>query len=223
MTADSISPAAGAAPTPRRARIGFLHPGSFYHLADLADPALTAHDLVDLYAPELTAEALAGIDALFVACRQHPAVMARNAPLVVDFLRQDGHRVVIGGENGIGTWLPGACEEPRETNFWAWRTGEDTTRRSVNTDHPIWRYFTDAALHWHHHGALTVPDGATPLVILDEGITPPKAVIYHDAVSFPSELIAMTPDPTYHHGCGFMPGATQLVYRLLEWLSDTPV
>jgi hypothetical protein len=60
------------------------------------------------------------------------------------------------------------------------------------------------------------------LVTLDEGLDPPKAIIYHDLASFKAELVAMTMDPTYHHGCGFMPGATQLVYRLLDWLANAP-
>ncbi|MDR1634799.1 MAG: hypothetical protein LBS27_07780 [Bifidobacteriaceae bacterium] len=211
--------------TPRsreRARVGFLHPGSFYHLADLADPAVAARDVVDLYAPELTPSALDNTDALFVACRQHPAIMERNAPLVVDFLRRPGARVVIGGENGAGRWLPGVREEERETNFWAWRTGEDTTRRSLNPDHHLWDYLNEDSVHWHHHNAYDVPPGATPLVVLEEGNTPPKAIIYHDAVSFPAEVVVLGTDPTYHHGCGFMPGATQLLYRLLDWLGSAP-
>jgi hypothetical protein len=209
-------------PRPERARVGFLHAGSFYHLAGLRDPALEARDLADLYAPEVGPESFKDVDALFVACRQHPAVMRRVAPFVVDFLDRPGARVVVGGENRIAEWLPGAAEEPRETNFWAWRTGEDTTRRTANPDHELWDYLTEGSVHWHHHGGLTVPPGATPLVTLDEGLDPPKAIIYHDPASFKAELVAMTMDPTYHHGCGFMPGATQLVYRLLDWLANAP-
>jgi hypothetical protein len=175
-------------------------------------------DLVDLYAPELTSQALAQVDSLFVACRQHPAVMARNAPLVLEFLSRPGARVVIGGENRVSSWLPGAQEEPRPTNFWAWRTGEDPTRRPAGQGDPLWDYLDRSAVDWHHHGALTVPPGATALVTLEEGIEPPKAIIYRDPASFPAEVVVMTMDPTYHHGCGFMPGATQLLYRLLGWL-----
>nr|MDK8534707.1 hypothetical protein [Gleimia europaea] len=48
----------------------------------------------------------------------------------------------------------------------------------------------------------------------------PNMLLYHDNVTFPAELVVSTMDATYHHGAGFMPGATQLLYRMLEWLGD---
>ena len=84
----------------------------------------------------------------------------------------------------------------------------------------MWKYYTDEALHWHFHGALYPPQGAVPLVVLEEGAEEDGAIIYYDNATFPAELVVTTMDPCYHHGAGFMPGATQLLYRSLRWLAD---
>ncbi|MDK7164441.1 hypothetical protein, partial [Winkia sp. UMB3105] len=38
----------------------------------------------------------------------------------------------------------------------------------MNTDHPLWEYLSDEAVHWHYHGVLAPPAGATPLVVLTQ-------------------------------------------------------
>lgn len=42
--------------------------------------------------------------------------------------------------------------------------------------------------------------------------------MYYDAGTFPAEVVVSTMDASFHHGSGFMPGATQLMYRMLHWL-----
>lgn len=239
----------------RKARIALVHTGSHFSLSTIADPALRAHDIAFIYAPEMTAQSLDGFDALYLAARNHPRIMAQNAPHVLDFLSREGVRAYLDGANGVSTWLPGASEEPRGTNFWSWRTGEDVGRRSQNKDHYLWNYLSDEALHWHYHGVLELPKGATSLVGLEvladrhgvegaaadgmSGAEKPRhtdpwgsgylaipghsnSLLYYDDASFPAELVVSTMDATYHHGSGFMTGATQLLYRMLNWLADTP-
>ena len=216
-----------------------MHSGSSFHLADLADPAVVARNLVEVYAPEMTARSLDGVDGLYLAARQHPGTLERIVPHVLAFLQRPGVKVFVDGENAVGTWLPGTGAERRGTAFWAWRTGEDLGRRSVNGDHPLWRqgYLSDQAVHWHYHGVLAPPPSATPLVVLEPvpGADPdrtdpwgepyralsdhPNVLLYHDAGTFPAEVVVSTMDATYHHGAGFMPGATQLFYRMLDWLA----
>lgn len=216
-------------------RVAFVHTGSFFHLADLRDPAVRATDLVDVYAPDLRPGGLDGFDAVYVAARLHPGVLARIAPILVDFLGTPGARMYIDGENSVGDWLPGTVETRRGTNFWAWRIGEDVGRRSVNQDHPFWGGLAEDAVHWHYHGVLTHPDTAVPLVRLEElpdhtdaddpwGL-PYRAIpghsntlMYYDAGTFPAEVVVSTMDASFHHGSGFMPGATQLMYRMMHWL-----
>ncbi|NKY55528.1 hypothetical protein HGA15_04995 [Nocardia flavorosea] len=42
--------------------------------------------------------------------------------------------------------------------------------------------------------------------------------MYYDAGTFAAEVVVSTMDASYHHGSGFMPGATQLMYRMMHWL-----
>ncbi|SLM92731.1 hypothetical protein [Brevibacterium yomogidense] len=219
-------------------RVAFVHTGSFFHLADLRDPAIRAMDITDVYAPDLEPGGLDGFDAVYVAARLHPGVLSRIAPILVEFLSTDGARMYVDGENSVGEWLPGTEETLRGTNFWAWRIGEDVGRRSVNQDHFFWQFLRDDAVHWHYHGVLSHPDSAVPLVRLEESTdpvvidgpddpwgTPYRAIpghantlMYYDAGTFPAEVVVSTMDASYHHGAGFMPGASQLVYRMLYWL-----
>lgn len=216
-------------------RIAFVHTGSFFHLADLADPAVVAADVVDVYAPVLTAGMLDGFDGVYVAARLHPGVLPRVGPLLVDYLSGTGRKMYIDGENHVGDWLPGTTETPRGTNFWSWRTGEDLGRRSVHTDHPFWSWLTDRSVHWHYHSVLAHPAAATALVALEpvpheQRIDPwgrdyraidghPNTLLYHDDATFRAEVVVSTMDAAYHHGSGFMPGASQLFYRMLRWLA----
>lgn len=224
--------------TPTRPRqVAFVHTGSHFHLATLQDPALVALDVADVYAPELRPGGLDEYDSVYVAARLHPAVRRRIAPMLVDFLSRDGARMYVDGENGVGEWLPGTTEIRRGTNFWAWRIGEDVGRRSVNTGHPFWRRLSARSVHWHYHGVLDHPAAAVPLVALEETpTTHPSAdpwgleyravpghrntVMYYDAATFPAELVVSTMDASYHHGAGFMPGASQLLYRMFRWLGE---
>ena len=43
------------------------------------------------------------------------------------------------------------------------------------------------------------------------------SILYLDEQSTPGRLLVTTMDPVYHHGSGFMPGATQLLYSSLHW------
>ena len=217
-------------------KIAFVHTGSFFHLATVKDPAVRARPVTPVYWPDYSGD-FSEFDAVYLAARNHPGVVAAQHGQVLEFLGQADKKVFIDGINQVDSWLPGTSETPRGTNFWSWRTGEDLGRRSVNTDHPLWQYLSDEAVHWHYHGVLAPPAGATPLVVLTQveqtgpGVDPwggyylalpdhPNMLLYHDNVTFAAELVVSTMDATYHHGAGFMPGATQLLYRMLEWLGD---
>lgn len=228
-----------------RAKIAFVHSAAFYHLACLADPAVKSYDVVDVHAMDLGAAgergdaaraALADCDAVYVAARIHPKAMAAAAPALVGALQRPGLRMAIDGENAVGSWLPGTTEELRGINFWWWRTGEDVGLRTLNKEHPLWTdCLSEPAVRWHTHGVLAPPAGATPLAMLvpigEDRTDPwagtytaieghPNIVLYHDEVTFPAEVLVSTMDAAYHHGQGFMPGATQLFYRKLRWISQ---
>ena len=221
--------------------IAFIHGASHSDLATIKDPALRAMGITEVYAPDLRPGGLDDFDGIYLAARLHPGVLARITPILLDFLAKPGARAYIDGENQVGTWLPGTTETRRGTNFWAWRIGEDVGRRSVNQDHPFWEGLAEDAVHWHYHGVLTHPASATALVKLVAvegeqevggpvamlgGMTAsyraledhPNTLMYVDEQSFAASIVVSTMDASYHHGSGFMPGATQLLYRMFLWL-----
>lgn len=142
----------------------------------------------------------------------------------------------IDGENAVGDWLPGTSEQARGVTFWAWRTGEDVGRRSVNQDHPFWAHLSEQSVHWHYHGVLDHPDAAVPLVKLEDCQSEESydargrsyraipghrnTLMYYDETTFAAEVVVSTMDAAYHHGSGFMPGASQLLYRMFRWLGE---
>ena len=207
--------------TPSRpANIVMLHCGSHAQLATLADPALEPFRVRPVHARTCMSGDLDSADVVIVADRIRtdllaPWSMALQARLAA------GATVVVLGENRVGTWLPGAREEIRPTIFWWWRTGEDSRIHRTDSSHPAAEWFADRALTWHYHGVLEVPEGAESLVELH---TPEGEVdgslLYIDETSTPGRLLVTTMDPVYHHGSGFMPGATQLLYSVLRWASE---
>lgn len=216
-------------------RTAFIHNAAHPHLATLDDPAVKAMSLVDGYVPDLKDGMFDEFDSVYVASRLHPSILRQITPQLVEFLSREGTKLYVDGENAVGTWLPGTTETRRGTNFWAWRTGEDVGRRSVNQDHPFWENLTDYSVHWHYHSVLTHPETAVPLVRLEPVDDPlqtddpwgigyralpdhPNTLLYYDAGSFPGEVVVSSMDASFHHGSGFMPGATQLLYRMLHWL-----
>ncbi|WP_257203215.1 hypothetical protein [Corynebacterium cystitidis] len=222
--------------------IAFVHTGSNYHLTTLADPALQAYDVADVYLPEYADNGgdFSEFDSIYIASRNHPTVMAERGALLAAALDRPDTKVFVDGVAEINAWLPGVHDEPRGCNFWGWRLGEDVGIRNCNEDHPMWRnYLSHRAMHWHYHGVLTPPAGAVPLlklVELDEptgpGVDPwgtsypaipghDNVLAFYDNSTYAAEVIVTTLDASFHHGLGFMPGATQLMLRMLAWLNDS--
>ena len=204
----------------RPPRIAMLHCGSHAQLATLADPALEPYRIEAVHARTAPADALDTADVVLVSDRIRTDLLTPWA----DRIRARalaGATVVLLGENQVGTWWPDAREQTRTTIFWWWRTGEDSRIRRVNADHPLAGWFTDKALTWHYHGVLEPPEGAVSLVQLHtpEGDVD-GSLLYVDEVSTPGRVLVTTMDPVYHHGSGFMPGATQLLYSVLRWASE---
>lgn len=197
--------------------IAFVHGGSASHLATLQDPALAPYRLRPVYLYDFTPDDVAGADAVIVADREHPALLGKHGPALYEVVERGGVLVVFG-ENAAHEWLPGISWEPRPTNFWWWRTGEDHGMRLQPSDAPIWDFFSEKSMIWHHHGIFTPPQGAVPLVTVEEDGVTVGATTYHDTVSTDGELFVTTMDPCFHHGAAFMSGATQLLYSTLRWV-----
>ena len=202
-------------------RLVFVHGGSGPQLAALADPALQLYDPVPVHVRDLAGspQLLDDADVLVVSDRLRPHLLEQSSEPILDVARRGGTLVVFA-ENGSESWLPGARGERRPTVFWWWRTGEDHGLRRNPAPHPAHELFPDRALVWHIHGVLTPPPGAVSLMdrVHPDGSLD-GSVFYIDEASTPGRILATTMDPVYHHGSGFMPGATQLLYRALYWAS----
>jgi hypothetical protein len=200
-------------PTPA---VAFLHGGSHSRLATLADPALAPYRMRAVHVRTGVPEDIAGSDVVVVADRLRPDLLSGWAAAVKDALER-GETVVVFGENHVQDWL-GVPEQPRPTIFWWWRTGEDHRVRLQVPDHPAWGFFSDRSVIWHYHGVLEPPPGAVSLADLH---TPDGerdgSILFVDETNHRGRLLVTTMDPVYHHGSGFMPGATQLLYSALHW------
>lgn len=206
--------------SPHPVRMAMLHCGSHAQLATLADPALEPYGIRPVHVRTGSALDLDDADVVIVADRIRTDLLTSWAP-TLRTCAEAGASLVILGENSVGTWWPGAHEQTRPTIFWWWRTGEDSRIRRTHTDHPGAGWFADKALIWHYHGVLTPPEGAQSVVdLLTPDGDPDGSLLYLDEVSTPGRVMVTSMDPVYHHGSGFMPGATQLLYSALRWASE---
>ena len=210
------SRAPGAAP-----RIGLLHCGAFQPLRTLADPALAPYRLESVYLPDADPAVLADLDVVLVSDRLHQGQLERFVPALLAALEDPGKTVIVLGENKVEQWLPGVGYTFRPTVFWKWRTGEDNGTRLRLPEDPMWEFFTPWSVSWHHHGLLHPRPGARSLVVMEEDGAEVGTLMYVDEVNQPARLLVTTMDPVYHHGSGFMPGASQLLYSLLRWVTAT--
>ncbi|MEU1523921.1 hypothetical protein ABZ413_17140 [Nocardia rhamnosiphila] len=203
-------------PEPRTG-IAFLHGGSHAQLATLADPALAPYRIRPVHVRTGALAEIGEAEVIVVADRLRPDLLRRWTDTVVAGLDR-GATVLVFGENHAGQWLPGLREERRPTVFWWWRTGEDHRLRKQAPGHPAWEFFADRAVIWHYHGVLEPPPGAVSLVDLhtEDGVRD-GSILHIDKSSAAGRLLVTTMDPVYHHGSGFMPGATQLLYSALHW------
>lgn len=199
-------------------RIGLLHCGTYPALAALQDPALRANEVEGVYLPDAEPETILDYDVIIVSDRL-PGVQRRIVETTSERIMQDPSKtLVVLGQNDVQEWIPDVGFTFRRPVFWKWRTGEDTGTRARSTDHPFWDFFDLDALSWHNHGLLQTPPGATSLVVVEEDGHEQGTVVFLDEVNQPARLLVTTMDPVYHHGSGFMPGATRMLYGLLRWV-----
>ncbi|MER7796035.1 hypothetical protein [Microbacterium sp. NPDC096154] len=197
--------------------LAYLHNGTFSQLTTFRDPALAPYRIREVYLPDMQPGDLDDVDGLIVADRIHSGLLRRHAEDILRVAHRGGVLVVFG-ENWVHTWMPDVVWEPGVTNFWWWRTGEDHGMRPRNLQDPAWEFFSEGSLIWHHHGTLTPPAGAVPLVAVEEDGVDIGCIAYVDRVSTAGEILVTTPDPCFHHGAAFMKGATQLLYSAVRWV-----
>ena len=141
-----------------------LDSGTYYHHATIhGDRYRNLFDHI-LYLPEVVPADFADSRVILVADRQHPALLRRIAPLLLDHLAR-GRMLVVMGENEAQDWLPRVSWQPRPTNFWWWlEPGARPEHRLDAPDHPLFRHISLEDTVWHYHGVMTPPPGARSLV-----------------------------------------------------------
>ncbi len=202
--------------------IAVLDGGTYYHRETIhGDRYRGQFDRV-VYAPDLTAADLEGVDTLIVPDRLSPTLLRRHRDLLNAFPATAGRTLVVMGENDVPSWLDGAVWSPRPTNFWWWLDqGAVPPHQFPAPDHPLFGHIRPADAIWHFHGVLQPPPGATVLVAVPadlDGRDGGGALLYEDRATRPGRLIVATLDPFYHHGSRFMPATTRFLDGFLPWL-----
>lgn len=118
--------------------------------------------------------------------------------------------------------MPGLEWEPRPTNFWWWRTGEDPGVRVRAPRHSIWRFLTARDVTWPYHGLLHVTARVTPLAVLEEEGREAGVLPYEDGATTAGRVVVNTLDPIYHHRSNVMPAASGFLRGLLHWVGGEP-
>ncbi|MBM7367317.1 hypothetical protein [Gordonia hydrophobica] len=198
-------------------RICLVHCGTYPALTTLQDLAVLAYGVDGVYLPDADPEKIVDYDVVVVSDRL-PPVQRMKLETMTDRIVQDSSKtLIVLGQNDVQDWLPGLGFTFRRPVFWKWRTGEDTGTRGRLPEDPFWDYFDLGALNWHNHGLLHPSAGTKSLVVVEEDGREQGAVVLVDEVNQPARLLVTTMDPVYHHGSGFMPGATRMLYGLLRW------
>ena len=177
-----------------------------------------------IYAPDLAESDLAGVDALIVPDRTHPAVLRAKRRVLLSVLAR-GATLIVFAETDAQSWLPNVAWTFRPTNFWWWlERGAEQGSRVVAPGHALFRHLPPGDTVWHYHGVLQLPLGAEPLIVLDQGPSSstasgagPECLLYDDRASTPGRLLVATLDPFYHHGSFFMPATTRFLDGFLKW------
>jgi hypothetical protein len=201
-------------------RRAILDAGTSYHAESIHGRHWCGRFGRVIYAPDLAADELVGIDVLVVPDRTHPAVLRAKRPVLLDLLQRGGSLIVFA-ETGAPGWLPRVAWRFAPTNFWWWRQGEAAPAVEIaEPRHGLFAHLGREACVWHHHGTLLAPPGAQPMLTL-AGTEGPECLMYEDRASSPGRLILATLDPFYHHGSHFMPATTLFLDGFVRWLEET--
>jgi hypothetical protein len=197
-------------------RIGFVSSGDGAHLQCFED--FSALIDAEIYLRTLDGIDLATFAAIVVPDFSNQDLLHRHSRQISDYLAGGGLLVVFE-PNRMHEWLEGAEVQwfARETEDWKWwmRPGGRMEAYQPEPLHPMARAIPLADMCWHFFGAFRLPEGARPILNLDDD---EGCLIYDQLLPGGGRLIASTIDPHTHHGRRFMPATTRFLNGFYPWL-----
>lgn len=189
-------------------RLAMLYGGSLPERRVADDPRFGPWLARMVYLPDLPSADLQDLDGLIVPEGTNHRQLRASSGVVTGFLARGG-AVITFGDQPV-SWLPGLA--------WEFRPALPSPVLAAR--------FPDSGFHaavplvdqiWHHHGVLTPPAGAAPLLVTEDGAT----VLYVDRASTAGTILASTLDPIRHCGETAMPAAGRFLELVLPWVVTT--
>jgi hypothetical protein len=186
-------------------RLGILYGGSLPEHRILADERFSPWFASTIYVPDLTAEALAAVDGLFVPEGSNHRRLQAASGLIHAFLERGG-AVLTFGDQPVA-WLPGIS--------WEFRPALAAPKLTAGpVDHGFHQSVPLVDQIWHHHGILRPPAGADIVLATEDG----ASVLYVDRASTDGTILATTLDPLRHTGETASPQPTRFLELFLPWV-----
>ena len=194
------------------AKIGLIFNGVWSHYAVATAPKY--RDLYELlYVHDLTAEAVANLEALAIPFQSNQQVLTEKKAIIYDFLAA-GKKVFLEGDSSTA-WLDAQWEDRPVNNYWWVDDPTNPPVSETNYDHPVYQGLTPRQACWHTHGVYTrVPESAEILQTNAAG-----DVITWQTHAYGGTLLATTLDPLVEHGVQQITHLDNYVDRLTCWLS----
>ena len=187
--------------------LGLLYGGSLPEYRVLSDERFRPWFTQVVYVPELSAEALADLDGVFVPEGSNHRRLQAASGIVRDFLDRGG-TVLTFGDQPVA-WLPGID--------WEFRPAlAAPTLMPGGVDHGFHQAVPLIDQIWHHHGVLQPPPGADTVLSTEYG----AGVLYVDRASTGGTILATTLDPLRHTGETASPQPTRFLELFLPWVVD---
>ncbi|QEW18170.1 hypothetical protein LA6_000330 [Marinibacterium anthonyi] len=194
--------------------IAYIHWGNSWQLRSFQDFGHWIDDLIYIHdLPRVNLDAYRCVvlpDAMDAAATAPHAAQLnayrKNGGFQVVFLQGHADWLDVPGLN----WTPGTCRD------WLWWTkGERLEIHLAEPFHPVTEAVPLKAMSWHWGGSYTLPEGARPILSLDDG----GGHLFLDLRDGKGRLMLATLDPHSHNGQRFMPATTAFLQGFYPWLN----
>ncbi len=195
-------------------RIAYLHGGNNAQLRSFED---FSHHLDDaIYLDDLPRRDLRDYAAVIVPDAMDSERIAEHGRQLNDYVRGGGFLIVFF--QGEADWIDVVDLKwwPSRIRDWLWWTkGGHVEICQPEPRHPICEAIPLPAMTWHWGGAYQLPEGAVPILSLEDGT---GSLFLDMKTAGGGRLMVSTLDPHLHNGQRFMPAATRFLQGFYPWL-----